>query len=116
MSINADEVDGATGLPKIADEEAAKKAGMKGMCITWIIQHVFMAVGVGIAVLIYKFTGQETYDKKIGAGAAAELGWPCLSIFIFGYCTVWLNIFPLYYKEQMMPKSGNIRANQFLYR
>ena len=75
-----------------------------------------MAVGVGIAFLIYKYGGQDFHDEKIATGAAAELGMPCISIFIFGYCTVWLNIFPLYYKEQMMPASGNIRANQFLYK
>ena len=75
-----------------------------------------MLVGLGIGVLIYNYTGKEDYDKKIATGAQLELGWPCLSIFIFGYCTVWLNIFPLYYKEQMMPAGGNIRANQFLYR
>ena len=57
MSINADEVDAVTGLPKIADEEAAKKKGCKLMCITWIVQHVFMLVGLGIAALIYNFTG-----------------------------------------------------------
>ena len=75
-----------------------------------------MVVGTGIAYCIYRFTDQDTYDNKIAAAAGAELGWPCLSIFIFGYCVVWLNIFPMYYKEQMMPSGGNIRANQFLYR
>ena len=29
MSINTDEVDAVTGLPKVADEEAAKKKGTK---------------------------------------------------------------------------------------
>ena len=36
MSLNPDEIDGVTGLPKVADEEAAKKKGFKLMCQTWI--------------------------------------------------------------------------------
>ena len=36
-------------------------------------------------------------------------------MYIFGLCVVWLNVFPVFYKEQIM-KGGNFRANQFIYK
>ena len=116
MSVVPEETDPVTGLPKIADAEAARKRGVKNMLMTWGLNHVFMAIGLGVAFLIYYFTGKETYDRKLASGAEAQLGLPCLSIVVFAYTVAWLNIFPLVYKESIMPPAGNIRANQFIYK
>ena len=116
MSVTPEEADPVTGLPKVVDVEAARKKGVKVMLMTWGLNHVFMAVGLGVAFLVYYFTGRDTYDKKLAAGSAAQLGLPCLAIVVFAYSVAWINIFPLVYKEAIMPPAGNIRANQFLYR
>ena len=109
-----EEYDPVTGLPKM-DEAAAKSAGCKGLVVTLVFNLVFHAIGAGIAALILIFGDKDSYNTNFEAGKAAELAWPALSVYIFGLCVVWLNVFPVTYKEQIM-KGGNFRANQFIYK
>ena len=71
MSVTPEANDPVTGLPKVQDVEAARKKGVKNMLMTWGLNHVFMAVGLGVAFLVYLYTGKETYDTKLAAGAEA---------------------------------------------
>jgi hypothetical protein len=45
------------------------------------------------------------------------LQWAYLSAFVFGYLVVWLNLYPMQYKSLVLRgKSGNLRANMFIYK
>ena len=76
---------------------------------------VFASIGYGIAFATYTWGSKDKYDAKISQAKAQELAWPTLAVVIFGFSVVWLNIYPVFYKEQIM-KGGNFRANMFIFR
>ena len=107
-----------TGLPLFDDDAEKAKAGKKGFVTVVIIHLIFTLLGVGIAYLIYKFGSTEDYDRAIKmwkGGKDADYKWPWLAIIIYCYMVVFLNMWPVYFKEQVM-RGGNLRANQFLLR
>ena len=57
----------------------------------------------------------EEYDARMEAGKKADLCWPAFSVCVFALTVIFLNFFPMFYKEQFM-KGGNFRANQFVFR
>ena len=71
---------------------------------------VFQAIGAGIACAIYFWGSREDYDRKLAAGKLLDMCWPAFSVCVFAWTVVYLNIFPMFYKEQFM-KGGNFRAN-----
>ena len=109
-----EEYDAVTGLPKI-DQETARESGKKGLIGTTIGMIIFAAIGYGIAFATYTYGSTAKYDAKIAQGKQQELAWPCFAVVAFGFSVVWVNIFPMFYKEQIM-KGGNFRANMFIYR
>ena len=109
-----EEYDPVTGLPKV-DEATARSHGCKSLVSTVVLMLIFHAIGAGIAALILIFGDKDSYNTRLEAGKAAEMAWPALAVYIFGLCVIWLNVFPVFYKEQIM-KGGNFRANQFIYK
>ena len=93
-----EEYDSVTGLHKI-DQAIGKKKGTMvsvGLCFGYCI---FLAIGVGIAYVIYSNGNTESYDKKITAGKKAELCWVCFAVLILSFTILFLNSFPAFYKE-----------------
>ena len=76
---------------------------------------VMQAIGAGIACAIYFLGSTEEYDARMEAGKKADLCWPAFSVCVFALTVIFLNFFPMFYKEQFM-KGGNFRANQFVFR
>ena len=110
----SEEYDQTTGLPKM-DQEYARAAGKKGLIGTTVAMIIFAGIGYGIAYATYIWGSTDKYDAKINQAKQQELAWPCLAVVIFGFAVIWLNIFPVFYKEQIM-KGGNFRANMFIFR
>ena len=78
---------------------------------------VFILIGTGIAFAVYSFGDKEKFDSKIAYVNAAEMQWVYLSAFVFSYLVLILNFYPMGHKATVMRgKSGNLRANMFIYK
>ena len=109
-----EEKDPVTGIPKY-DLSTARGHACKAVASTAAVMVLFQAIGAGIACAIYFLGSTEDYDKRLEAGKKADLCWPAFSVCVFALTVVFLNFFPMFYKEQFM-KGGNFRANQFVFR
>ena len=106
-----------TGLPEITEEEKNKKKcpATVGTSISMIVKQAF---GVGIAWLIYFFGSTDEYNGTIkwwNERFNTSYKWAFLTVPIYASLVIWLNLYPVRYKEIVM-RGGNMRANQFLYR
>merc|ERR1719266_915824 len=106
--------DPVTGIPKY-DLATARGHACKQVFSTVMVMVVFQAIGAGIACAIYFWGDTENYNMRLEAGKKNDMCWPAFSVCVFAFTVVYLNIFPMFYKEQFM-KGGNFRANQFVYR
>jgi len=76
-----------------------------------------LAIGFAIANGIYKYGSTPKYDKKIAGLVADEAHWLYLAAVVFGRLVAIVNMLPMIWKERIMTgKSGNLRANMFVYK
>jgi len=77
-----------------------------------------LLVGLGIAELIYHYTGSAgAYDKKIDLVREYELHWMFAAALVVSKLSAMLNYLPLAWKNLALPtKMTNARVNQFVYR
>ena len=111
-----EEVNSKTGLPMLDEAEKAKNA--KGAVAAGIVLNlVFTAVGGGIAWAVTKWGSTSAYDAKITTLRTIDPNfmYAYLACVVFAYVVVFLNFYPVFYKEQVM-RGGNLRANQFIFR
>merc|ERR1719433_203965 len=81
-----------------------------------VILTVPRLIGLGIAVLIYKFGAIAAYQAKMRILSSQGLAYLCWAVWVFSLTTSWLNLFPTFYKGKIMKiSSGNIRANMYIY-
>lgn len=104
------------GLPDI--DETERKAGMsKGRKVISVMSVLFPAIGFGLGFAVYKFGSTAKYDANMEAAIGKDLHWACLSAVVFARAVSWVNSYPMIFKSGVMrPKSGNLRANMFVYK
>lgn len=113
-------LDVATGLPIVTEEdmEKGKKGGVMMLIAMGLVPRV---IGVGIAVLIYNFTGTD-YAARIQAlnnigGVNFDLQYLYIAIGLFSIYVHFANFYPMIFKQQFLPGSaGNLRSNMFFYK
>ena len=114
--MTTEELNKETGLPLIDAEEAAKGAagGKKAIIIAPII---ITGMGYGITCGIHYWGSTELYEKRLATVHEYELNWAYHSAFMFSVLVLFLNTFPMIFKSKIMRgKSGNLRANMFIYK
>lgn len=118
MSANGKEEMGDDGLPKItqneADDNESKSTKMIG-----IMSVMAPAIGLGIAYGIYKFGNTAVYDTGLKEIVSRPGGghWAHLSAFAFSRVVSFANFYPMLMKSRVMRgKSGNLRANMYIYK
>jgi len=76
-----------------------------------------VAIGFAIANGIYKYGSTDKYDKKIAGIVAEEAHWLYLAAVVFGRLVAIINMIPMVWKDRVMTmKSGNLRANMYVYK
>ena len=109
-------VNAVTGMPEM--EEAEINPFKKTVVSQGVIKIVIQLIGLAIALAIYYLGDTDFYDASIKSSKGSykcEYSWYFLGVVIYCYTVEWLNTMPTWYKEKVM-RSGNMRANQFLYR
>lgn len=100
------------GLPAIDKAQAEKKQFQ--LLYMVLPAYTFGTLGIGsvIAAVLFHVNCPELCQQKLDTIGSAEMYWAPCSIVIV-YCTVlFLNMYPMMYKESIMTmKSGNLRAN-----
>jgi len=112
-------LDPKTGLPALSLEEA--NTGSKSMkCALFIMPLMSSVIGVGIACAIHFWGAKDMYLKQIaalGTYTQNQAGYIYLSAWFFARLVNHINLFPSIYKAKIMRgKSGNVRANMFIYK
>lgn len=71
----------------------------------------------GIAWLVHRFGNTALYESNIAA-TMSQNGRKYLyaAAAIYGCTTTWLNMYPLLFKQQILPGKGNVRANSQIYK
>ena len=110
----SDEINKTTGLPLI-DQETKVKNARKAKIFGFVALTMMSLIGIGIAILTYKFGSTEVYDARIETAKLYDLKWAFMACWIFTFQVVWLNFYPLQFKEVVM-NGGNLRANMFIYK
>lgn len=110
------EAKGPDGLPLLDAKEKAEGSA-KSVKFICIMQVVTILIGFGIAEATYFFGSKAAYDNKISLVKDYELGWAFLGAYIFAKTAAILNMYPMIYKSQIMRgKSGNVRANMYIFK
>ena len=110
------ELNKATGLPKM-DEEERDKGSSQGTKAVIFAPIIFSAIGFGIAFAVYKCGSTATYDAKIASVVSYGMAYAYASAWVFSRMVQVLNMYPMIYKGRVMRgKSGNLRANMFIYK
>ena len=109
--------DGKTGLP-VLDAAKASKNSWTNSIVSVVILLLFPAIGAGLAYLIYLNGDTAKYDSRINIAKTNRLEWLMDAIIIFQLCVMWMNLYPMRFKEAIMdgPKAKNFRSNMFLYK
>ena len=110
----SDEINKQTGLPLI-DQETKTKNSSKAIRFGFILNIMFSLIGIGIAYLIYKYGSTDLYNSRIETAKLYDLKWAYIAVWVFAFQVIWLNFYPMPYKESVM-NGGNLRANMFLYK
>ena len=113
--MSEEKTDPVTGLPRV-DPVTQKRDGCVSLWTATIGTVLFSAVCFGAALTIFFMGSSHEYLIAMAEGSSKKMGAPCLAIWFFGVMVTWINLYPLLYKGQIMGKSGNIRANQFIYK
>ena len=109
------EINKRTGLPLMDVNRAAKKA-RGGVCTIFVFPVVLTLIGYGITLAIHKNGNTAQYDYKIAIVYANEMQNAYLIAYLFSVLVIFLNMFPIIFKEKIMEaSSGNLRANMFIY-
>ena len=80
-----------------------------------LIMVVLQLIGLGIVWAVFTWGSTDDYDLRIAVIKAGDLHWPVLAIALYHYMVIFLNVYPMVFKERCMGK-GNVRANLFIYR
>ena len=72
-------------------------------------------IGLGIAWAVFRWGSPDDYDLRIAGIKAGDLQWPVIAIALYHYMVIFLNVYPMVFKERCMG-GGNVRANLFVYR
>ena len=104
-----------TGLPEIDEGTRAKFSTLSGLG-AFIFPAVSTAIGYGLAYLIYTYGDTSKYDSRRDICKSYDLEWLLLSLIIFALIVVWINMYPMRFKERFMGRKGNLRANMFIYK
>ncbi|KAK3275399.1 hypothetical protein CYMTET_16470 [Cymbomonas tetramitiformis] len=107
---------GQDGLPAmdVAERDSNEAKGRK---MFMFIMVAPVALGLGLGSAIYNFGDTSAYDKKISLVVAYDLQFAYLAAFVFCRLVSFLNMYPMIAKSRVMRgKSGNLRANMYLYR
>mmetsp|Transcript_46755 Transcript_46755/g.84422 ORF Transcript_46755/g.84422 Transcript_46755/m.84422 type:complete len:244 (+) Transcript_46755:64-795(+) len=100
------------GMPEIDKNGFAKMAPLFGAIL--IIPR---AIGMAIAVAIYKYGQTAMYDKNMKSYMKGDKGYLYAAVVVFGLMVTWLNNYPMLYKNMVMRTgSGNLRANMMIYK
>ena len=111
-----DLLDQVTGLPNMTDAEKDEGAS-KSLKAVIVGPIIFKGIGFGIAYSIFKFGSTLKYDGKIDNVRENELGYAYAGMYILGWMVTQLNMYPMIWKSRVMrSKSGNLRANMFIYK
>lgn len=112
-----DSLDPNTGMPDISSEEKEAANSPKSKIRGFLFPIIFIGIGTGIAALIHKFGDNQKYDSRIAIVNTFDMQWVYFAAFIFAYLVIVLNFYPMGYKSLIMRgKSGNLRANMFIYK
>eukprot|EP00005_Dracoamoeba_jomungandri_P003697 CAMPEP_0174251728 /NCGR_PEP_ID=MMETSP0439-20130205/1461_1 /TAXON_ID=0 /ORGANISM="Stereomyxa ramosa, Strain Chinc5" /LENGTH=224 /DNA_ID=CAMNT_0015332125 /DNA_START=54 /DNA_END=728 /DNA_ORIENTATION=- len=107
---------GPNGLPDMDKNEKAAGAS-SGRKALVLLSFIPLLIGFGIAYAVYKFGSTGAYDRKILTIIGNELHWGYLAALIFARLVSFVNLYPMIYKAMVMrSKSGNLRANMYIYK
>jgi len=102
-------------LPSGLPDMTGKKGGPPILLAAFLVVPV--AIGFAIANGIYKYGSTDKYDKKIAGIVAEEAHWLYLAAVVFGRLVAIINMIPMVWKDRVMTmKSGNLRANMYVYK
>ena len=105
----------ANGLPIVAGDDAAR-AGKAGRVIA-ILTVVPALLGFGLAAAIEQACNADAVATKIALVRTYDLQWLYLALFLMCRAVNYLNMYPTRFKARvMLRKSGNLRANMYLYK
>jgi hypothetical protein len=101
----------ADGMPDMSERE-------KSAPPIWLaFLFVPLVIGFAIALGVYNYTGKDKYDKNMQAVLTNDGGWAFLSVVVLGRLVGFANLYPMSHKGKVMRgKSGNLRANMFVYK
>ena len=92
----------------LSEKEQAQK---KATRLVFLMPLVTLAIGWGIALLIYHFTGSKvSYDAKIALLASYDLCWLLFSALILSRLTMVINIMPMVWKSAVMKRDSGVRS------
>ena len=98
------------GLPVVKDADAASAKSMKMLPVFLVVLPL---VGFAIALAAIGVPA----EAKTALIRQYELQWLFLGMVLLRRCVAFLNMYPMLYKARvMLRKSGNLRANMYLYK
>ena len=104
------------GLPDMTSEERDEGAKKLAMTVAGSLV-VVSCVGSAIAEATYRLGATHKAAAKIATLGALDLGWLYIGIYAVTRTVGLVNMYPMIYKARVMrSKSGNLRANMYLYK
>ena len=103
------------GLPDMSKSEGDKAVATFSRIMavgTFLLPGIGLAMGMGV----HRLRANPKIDAKITLLAEHDLQWLYLAAFLFNRVVNWLNNYPMLHKSRVMRgKSGNLRANMYIY-
>eukprot|EP00747_Dinoflagellata_sp_TGD_P025760 gnl/TRDRNA2_/TRDRNA2_131465_c0_seq1.p1 gnl/TRDRNA2_/TRDRNA2_131465_c0~~gnl/TRDRNA2_/TRDRNA2_131465_c0_seq1.p1 ORF type:complete len:295 (-),score=20.68 gnl/TRDRNA2_/TRDRNA2_131465_c0_seq1:46-894(-) len=123
-SVSAPLMDPKTGLPSM-DEDAKQQALKGSLVMVTVLLFVPRLIGFAVAIAIYSGAGSAKYVRRMEwlngvggiSGGENSFGFLYVAIGLLSVLVSCLNLFPMIFKEQVLPRSsGNLRSNPMIYK
>ena len=92
------------GLP-LLDAQALKMAD-RYKRETYMMFPMINGLGLGMAFAVYELGNTQQYDRQIRVLRDNECGWLFICVWLFCNLTLWLNVYPMFYKNKIMHSPG----------
>jgi len=104
----------ANGMPVVSGKASSSLVGVIKLML---VSAVSLLIGTAIAFAIYSQGKTTKYDERIKQVYESESYWVYAAIVVLGRTITFINLYPSIFKKRiMLPKSGNIRSNPFIYK